>query len=116
MEKVKMKRSLLTHWLLCVPSASSTTFMPELVSLSPTVACFCFLDTNFWNFIAVLVTFMKAGADKTSSVHYASSALTYLLAMVCSNLALQWVGYPTQVISKYFLSYNHIYHYQSNRW
>jgi len=48
----------------------------------------------------MLVTFMKAGADKTSSVHYASSALTYLLAMVCSNLALQWVGYPTQVVGK----------------
>ena len=40
---------------------------------------------------------MKHGEDKTRTIYYASSALTYLLAMVCSNLALQWVGYPTQV-------------------
>merc|ERR1712071_10119 len=48
----------------------------------------------------MLVTFMKAGEDKTRTIYYASSALTYLLAMVCSNLALQWVGYPTQVVGK----------------
>lgn len=48
----------------------------------------------------MLVTFMKHGVDKTKSIYYASSALTYLLAMVCSNLALQWVGYPTQVVGK----------------
>jgi len=48
----------------------------------------------------MLVTFMKHGEDKTRTIYYASSALTYLLAMVCSNLALQWVGYPTQVVGK----------------
>lgn len=35
--------------------------------------------------------------DKTSKLHYSSSALTYLLAMVCSNMSLQWISYPTQV-------------------
>lgn len=37
------------------------------------------------------------GEDKTPKVYCASAALTYLLAMVCSNMALQWVAYPTQV-------------------
>lgn len=40
------------------------------------------------------------GEDKTPKVYCASAALTYLLAMVCSNMALQWVAYPTQVVGK----------------
>lgn len=48
----------------------------------------------------MLYTFLKQGEDTTSSVYYASSALTYLLAMVCSTMALQWISYPTQVIGK----------------
>jgi len=40
------------------------------------------------------------GEDKTPRVYCASAALTYLLAMVCSNMALQWVAYPTQVVGK----------------
>ncbi|XP_065163549.1 solute carrier family 35 member B1 homolog [Atheta coriaria] len=31
---------------------------------------------------------------------YGATSLTYLLGMVCSNMALQWVPYPTQVIGK----------------
>lgn len=38
--------------------------------------------------------------DKTNVALYASSALTYLLAMVSSNMALQWLPYPTQVVGK----------------
>lgn len=38
--------------------------------------------------------------DKTHYGYYACSALTYLLAMIGSNLALRWVPYPTQVIGK----------------
>lgn len=38
--------------------------------------------------------------NKTHKLYYASMSLTYLLAMVCSNMALQWVSYPTQVIGK----------------
>ncbi len=53
----------------------------------------------------VLSTVMKQGEDKTSRMYYASSALTYLLAMVCSNMALQWVNYPTQVTIQYIRSY-----------
>ncbi|KAK4879283.1 hypothetical protein RN001_007429 [Aquatica leii] len=40
------------------------------------------------------------GEDTTPKLYCASSALTYLLAMVCSNMALQWVSYPTQVVGK----------------
>ena len=40
------------------------------------------------------------GNDSTHSGYYASSALTYLLAMVSSNMALRWVAYPTQVVAK----------------
>ncbi|GBP55734.1 Solute carrier family 35 member B1 homolog [Eumeta japonica] len=38
--------------------------------------------------------------DRTRTVYYFSSALTYLLAMVCSIMALQWINYPTQVVGK----------------
>lgn len=38
--------------------------------------------------------------DKTHYGYYACSAVTYLLAMVSSNMALRWVPYPTQVIGK----------------
>lgn len=38
--------------------------------------------------------------DKTHYMFYASCAVTYLLAMVSSNMALRWVPYPTQVIGK----------------
>lgn len=48
----------------------------------------------------MLSTVMKQGEDNTRTLYYSSSALTYLLAMVCSNMALQWVNYPTQVVAK----------------
>lgn len=38
--------------------------------------------------------------DKTHYGFYACSAITYLLGMVSSNMALRWVPYPTQVIGK----------------
>lgn len=38
--------------------------------------------------------------DKTARLYYASVSVTYLLAMVASNMALQWVPYPTQVVGK----------------
>ncbi|XP_076269971.1 solute carrier family 35 member B1 homolog meigo [Rhynchophorus ferrugineus] len=38
--------------------------------------------------------------DKTSKLYYVSVSITYILAMVASNMALQWVPYPTQVVGK----------------
>ncbi|KAF9800635.1 hypothetical protein SFRURICE_014066 [Spodoptera frugiperda] len=42
----------------------------------------------------------KREVDTTRRVYYFSSALTYLLGMVSSNMALQWINYPTQVVGK----------------
>lgn len=54
------------------------------------------------NFIvAKIAAFLwHQGEDKTHRLYYASMSLTYLLAMICSNMALQWVSYPTQVVGK----------------
>ncbi|KAB7504522.1 Solute carrier family 35 member B1-like protein [Armadillidium nasatum] len=46
------------------------------------------------------MTVLKQGEDSTSKTYYAACSLTYLLAMVASNMALQWVNYPTQVVGK----------------
>lgn len=48
----------------------------------------------------MLATFMKQGEDTTRNFFYAAFALTNILAMVCSNMSLQWVSYPTQVVGK----------------
>lgn len=51
--------------------------------------------------VAKIVLFIwKQSDDKTPKLYYGSVAVTYLLAMVCSNMALQWVPYPTQVVGK----------------
>lgn len=47
--------------------------------------------------------FLDQGEDTTRRVYYASCSLTYLLAMVASNMALQWINYPTQVSFFFFL-------------
>lgn len=46
-----------------------------------------------------MLTAWHLGEDKTPQVYCASAAITYLLAMVCSYMALQWVAFPTQVTS-----------------
>lgn len=47
-----------------------------------------------------MLTVNKQKADTTHTGYYVSCSLTYLLAMVGSNLALRWVPYPTQVVGK----------------
>ena len=49
---------------------------------------------------AMMKTFLKQPRDTTTHRFYAACALTYLTAMVSSNMALQHVNYPTQVIGK----------------
>lgn len=51
-------------------------------------------------FSAAMLIAKPQKEDKTNVGYYASSALTYLLAMVSSNMALRWVPYPTQVVGK----------------
>lgn len=54
------------------------------------------------NFIVAKIasTMWPQGEDTTQKLYYASMSVTYLLAMICSNMALQWVPYPTQVVGK----------------
>ncbi|XP_063986841.1 solute carrier family 35 member B1 [Diachasmimorpha longicaudata] len=68
------------------------TYMFALVSLQ------CAINYGFAKLL--LVTVMREGEDSTKTVYYATSALCYLLAMVCSNMALQFVSYPAQVVGK----------------
>lgn len=46
------------------------------------------------------MTFMRQGLDATNKWYYVISSSSYLAAMVSSNMALQHVNYPTQVIGK----------------
>lgn len=50
-------------------------------------------------YLSCLLLF-KHQEDSTKSKYYVLSSLSYLFAMLCSNLSLQWVSYPTQVIGK----------------
>jgi UDP-galactose transporter B1 len=52
-----------------------------------------------YHILAILIA-RPQNKDSTHTGYYASSALTYLLAMVSSNMALRWVAYPTQVVAK----------------
>lgn len=55
---------------------------------------------NYFYAIFTSVAVLKEGEDTTKTSYYVAAALTYLVAMLTSNLALQWVNYPTQVIGK----------------
>ncbi|XP_041987510.1 solute carrier family 35 member B1 homolog [Aricia agestis] len=57
----------------------------------------CFVN---YVFAQILMVSWKHEKDNTRTVYYFSSALTYLLGMVTSNMALQWINYPTQVVGK----------------
>ncbi|XP_011313876.1 solute carrier family 35 member B1 [Fopius arisanus] len=70
----------------------SFTYMFALVSFQ------CVINYLFAKLL--LVTVMREGEDSTRTVYYATSALCYLLAMVSSNMALQFVSYPAQVVGK----------------
>ncbi|XP_058058735.1 solute carrier family 35 member B1 homolog [Anopheles bellator] len=67
------------------------TFMLALVG----VQCVC--NTLF---AKALLMVRPQPVDTTPKVYYATSALTYVLAMLSSNMALQWVAYPMQVVAK----------------
>jgi len=43
---------------------------------------------------------LSQGEDTTKTSYYVTCSLSYLIAMVCSNKALMWVNYPTQVVGK----------------
>lgn len=47
-----------------------------------------------------MLTVRPQKEDTTHTGYYAASSLTYLLAMVSTNMALRWVPYPTAVVGK----------------
>ncbi|CRK97155.1 CLUMA_CG010552, isoform A [Clunio marinus] len=57
----------------------------------------CFFN---WLFARAILIANPQVKDSTHAGYYASCSLTYLLAMVSSNMALRWVSYPTQVVAK----------------
>jgi len=62
------------------------------------VFCQCVVNAIFAKII--LMTIMPQGRDSTRTIYYAASSFTYLTAMITSNMALQHVNYPTQVVGK----------------
>lgn len=58
----------------------------------------CIFNTIFAKFMLSFI--MDQGKDRTRSSYYGICSLTYLTAMVSSNMALQHVNYPTQVVGK----------------
>lgn len=73
-------------------SAEKFTFMSSLV-----------LTQCIVNYVFSKVMIASSGSqpeDTTRTIYYAICSLSYLLAMVCSNMALQFVSYPTQVVGK----------------
>lgn len=74
------------------PDKQTYTYTMSLVLIQ------CLVNTVFAKLM--LVTILKQPKDLTRQTYYASSAMTYLIAMVSSNMALQHVNYPTQVIGK----------------
>lgn len=50
----------------------------------------------------ILKVVPEESSDTTRPIYYAISAMTYLLAMIFSNMALQWVNYPTQVYKQIY--------------
>lgn len=58
----------------------------------------CIFNSIFAKFMSK--TILNQGRDRTKVSYYAICSLTYLTAMVSSNMALQYVNYPTQVVGK----------------
>lgn len=58
----------------------------------------CIVNALFAKFISKFI--FNQGVDHTKSSYYGICSLTYLTAMVSSNMALQYVNYPTQVVGK----------------
>lgn len=58
----------------------------------------CIVNAVFAKF--TLAVIFNQGRDMTRSSYYGICSLTYLTAMVSSNMALRHVNYPTQVIGK----------------
>ena len=65
-----------------------------------TALVFSFCVANFLYAKSMSKFVMDQGIDSTPKKYYMTCALTYAIAMVASNKALQWINYPTQVVGK----------------
>ena len=65
-----------------------------------TALVFSFCVANFLYAQIMSKFVMDQGIDSTPKKYYMTCALTYAIAMVASNKALQWINYPTQVVGK----------------
>lgn len=61
-------------------------------------------NLNLWTFSLFILVILQIKSpetpDKTHQGWYAAAAFTYVSAMVCGNMALRTIAYPTQVIAK----------------
>lgn len=60
------------------------------------VITYCSMNYIF----SLLILSIVKQEDTTPCMYYSVSGLLYFLAMICSNMALQFISYPTQVIAK----------------
>lgn len=74
------------------PGAETFTCTMTLVLLQ------CLVNTLFAKLMLIYI--FKADKDRTKTSYYGVCSLTYLTAMVSSNMALRHVNYPTQVVGK----------------
>lgn len=71
-------------------SVESFTYSTSLVTI------YCIMNY----FFSLIISSKVKQEDTTPTILYVITAFLYFLAMVCSNLALQFINYPTQVIAK----------------
>lgn len=64
----------------------------------PTSLVWVFCIINF--LFAKLILSIQKQEDTTRKLYYCMDALFYLLAMVCGNMSLQFISYPTHVVGK----------------
>jgi len=84
----------LTPWPLFGCSASATMCLPRV---RITWTC---NESILICGLLVLLTIRPQKEDTTNAGSYVACSLTYLLAMVSTNMAMRWVPYPTAVVGK----------------
>lgn len=99
MRMARWVRSLPMPWLWCGSSVYVISFLPKVGWKRYNIKFPMELLTQYF-LLPGMLTVKPQKEDTTPRSYYAVSALTYLLAMVSSNMALRWVPYPTQVVGK----------------
>lgn len=85
-----------TLTLVCVECAANFLFAGGKFKVMRKLRHF----QEFFLLTALLILQQQPRKDKTPRFYYAFAAISNLLSMVSSNMALRWISYPTQVIAK----------------